>query len=213
MNIHFSQVSSNDFVYRMPEKRDKMLVSKVQSKDNEPVFIETPRLRFLNYKNSYIELEFQKDVADFYNYMRALDSYNIDTVWDNIPLWFGEDKEISRDFLESAYISNILPPQTSRNGCVLRVNVPIKYNRVQSRIYNQYNKTLALEDIPRDANVVCILRFCQLEISKTTVRAIWELEQMKVFEKRKRLTEYCIKDEPDDYVSDSDMDDLRSVWI
>lgn len=213
MVSQFSEFHRESIYYRTPEKTGNSRVIKMVTPGGDPILIETPRLRVSRVyynedskENGYIEFYFPADSQDFYNFITDLDDYHMQTCHESSTDWFN-GRELTIDFIEGAYKSIVMPPKKAGNPCRLRVELPVKYGKLQSSVYNQHMKPMSIHD-SSGMNVICILRMVQLEISRTNFRCVWELEQMKVFEKKKRLTECYIKELPEDekWLSDEDED-------
>ena len=209
--FRFSEFYNESIYYKTPEKLGKSWNIKIFTPSGDPVLIETPMLKvsrvlYDENKDGHIEFDFPAESQKFYNFMAGVDDHHMQNCCDNSETWF-DGRKFSLDFVENAYKSIVMPPKRAGNPCRLRVKLPVKYNKLQCGIYNQHLKPMSIQDSV-NTKVICILRMVHLEASRTSLQCMWELEQMKVFEKRKKLTECYIKDIPEDekWLSDEDED-------
>lgn len=210
----FSDFHTGSIYYKTPEKTGKTKVIRLATPAGDPILVETPRLKVTRVffdeevkENGYVEFYFPADSQDFYDFMTKLDDHHMQMCHENSKEWFN-GRDIQKEFIEGAYKTNIIPPRKAGSPCRLRVRLPVKYNKLRCSVYNQHHKPMSNIQDAENMNVLCILRMVQLEVCKSDIQCVWELEQMKVFEKRKRLTECYIRDIPEDekWLSDEDED-------
>lgn len=215
---YFSDFHKESIYFQELEKHGKIKVSNIYTPAGDPVLIETPRLKVSrivldeeNNESGFAEFTFPADSQDFYDFITELDDHCKESCCENSRSWFG-GRELSQQFVEDAYKTCIMPPRKSGMPCRLKIDLPVKYNKLQSKIFNQYEKPVPISNAENNS-VVCILRLARLEVSRFNLKCVWELEQMKVFQKKQRLEECRIKNIPEDekWISDEDEEEFADM--
>ena len=98
--LDYKELDFNRLIYKNPNKQrgGYYLTEMFYSCDevNEPIIIQTPKLKLasipiLNESRSYIDLLFDKDSEEYYNFICNLDEANIKKAYSNSESWFSHD--------------------------------------------------------------------------------------------------------------------------
>jgi hypothetical protein len=145
--------------------------------------VEVPKnvsLEFINNKSKY-----NKEVYDF---LSKLDDYIINFIHKNSLEWFS--KEIPLDFLSKMYNKFIKAPKDSESQCTMNFSLKKTKEKLDCVLMDNKKNELELSDFKKDSLVECITQLKYIIFSKDTCFTIWELCNIKLYKKIKRVPKF-----------------------
>ena len=200
--LDYENVDFNDVIYTMPEKRNRKHVSDIWYQVPEtPIYIQTPKLRCSEVTveddgTGYLLLDMEQN--SFYEFFLNFDEAHKQTVRNNSMEWF-KGKTFSKGKINDSYKSIILPPKTKDGSPRLALQLT-----PETEFYNQYRTSVTASEVVSNVekheylSMVAILRIKGLWITSNCIGSTVEIVQMKVYEKKQKLTGYLICDDDDD---------------
>jgi len=183
--INFENIDIQKIKFEPPEKVKGGSFMSVAHYNNEPIYIQTPRL--LSNKGIVrsdircnLELEFDKDHWKFYEFITNVDDYNILQIQNNSKEWFS--KEFPLDVVEEFYKTPIKIGRGKKPPS-LKIKIPIVKGDLGCSIYNSNNNIITYNDINIGSKILSVLKFQGLRFLKQQVICEWVPLQIKVFQK------------------------------
>ena len=182
--IDFNTIDINKIKFNKPEKIKGGSFMSLAEYNNEPIYIQTPRL--LSNKGIVrsetrcnLELEFDKDHWKFYEFITNIDDYNVLQIQKNSKEWFS--KEFPLDIVEEFYSAPIKIGRGKKPPS-LKIKIPIVKGDLGCSIYNANNNIITYNDINIGSKILSVLKFQGLRFLKQQVICEWVPLQIKVFQ-------------------------------
>ena len=193
--LDYKTLDLNNINYNDPEKVKGGSYMSIPTYNNNPIYIQSPRLNSNNgiVKNDsrcYIELELDNSHWEFYEFITNIDEYNMDKIHKNSSKWFS--KEFPLDIVEEFYKTPIKNGKANKPP-MLKLKIPVIKGDITCNIYNSNNNTIHYNDIKNDVKILCVLKLQGLRFLKQQVICEWVPLQLKVFQSDGRST-YIIND-------------------
>ena len=138
--LNYKDIDVNEIVFSSPEKVKGGSYISVPTYNNEPIYIQTPRLINKGFtkleQRCSIELELDNTHLSFYEFITNIDDFNIVEIQRNSKSWFKQ--EFPLDVVEEFYKSPVKMAR-SKNAPSLKVKIPLSRGSVDCAIYNNNN--------------------------------------------------------------------------
>lgn len=205
----FKNVQLTNLNFSNPEKFKGSYMCYAKYSNNEYLHIQTPKMRNLDgiHKTdtrAHLDLYFQKEHIDFYNFLGDFDDNNLNIVKSKSSDWF--NKDIPEDILEDLYSS----PLKHKNPPKFKLKIPLSRSSVDVEIIDIENNAIEYNDIPNNCDIVVLMKFIGLKFLKEQVLAEWLPVQIKVCAKVESKKKSLIDDkliEESPYVEIQDLND------
>ena len=222
--LDYNQLDFDRLIYKNPIKQrggyylTEMFYS--QEEVNQRIIIQTPKLKLasqpiLNDSRSYIDLLFDKDSEDYYNFLSTLDEANIKQAYSNAETWFSQD--IPLEVIDEFYNNQIKLHKKNKNIPYTRIKIPVTKGLPICKVYDSSKEELSITDLKEDDTVILIIELNGIRFLKQQFLCDWNLIQLKKCEVNKNNTifEECIIDDTTDYIDPDicpDADDIDVVY-
>lgn len=153
---------------------------------------------------------FSEKNPEFYQFFYNLDRNHISTIVKKYSLWFDRETKVNLNDIENIYLSPILPPKSFDDEPILKLYLPVINNQLACDIYDQYGKQ-TIKTLAIGKEIILILKLEKLLFKKTICKPIWEVLQIKVFNKLNEVS-YLFDLEDDDDLEPID-DNLSSETL
>ena len=183
---------------------------------NQPIIIQTPKLKLasqpiLNDSRSYIDLLFDKDSEDYYNFLCNLDDANIKEAYSNAETWFSQD--IPLEIIDEFYNTQIKLHKKHKNIPYTRIKIPVTKGTPMCKVFDANKEELSITDLKEDDTVILIIELNGIRFLKQQFLCDWNLIQLKKCEMNKKniIFDECIIDDTSDYIDPDicpDADDI-----
>lgn len=181
--LNYKDIDVNEIVFSSPEKLKGGSYISVPKYNNEPIYIQTPRLINKGFTKSEqrcsIELELDNTHLSFYEFITNIDDFNIVEIQKKSKSWFKQ--EFPLDVVEEFYKSPVKMAR-SKNAPSLKVKIPLSRGSVDCAIYNNNNQMINYSQIKNEAKVLTVLHFYGLRFLKQQVICEWVPIQIKIFD-------------------------------
>ena len=182
--LRHDEINFKKINYKKPDKQG-MIYYSAMDYDNNPFYLQTPRLRLTNSgvdviesKNNNLELTPLNNDFSFYDSLLNLDELNVKRTFENNKEWFG--KEIPLEVIDNMYKRNNKPVKKDSNP-QLGFKIPMIKDRVQCQVYDQKRNTQDLKTIKEGSECVCILHVKGLKFLKQHYYLDLYVSQIKIF--------------------------------
>ena len=181
--LNYKDIDVNEIKFSSPEKVKGGSYISVPKYNNEPIYIQTPRLINKGITKSEqrcsIELELDNTHLNFYEFITNVDDFNIVEIQKNSLEWF--KTEFPLDVVEEFYKSPVKMAR-SKKAPSLKVKVPLSRGSIDCNIYNNDNQLINYSQIKENSKVLTVLHFYGLRFLKQQVICEWVPLQIKVFD-------------------------------
>lgn len=205
----FKNVELTNINFSNPEKFKGSYMCYAKYSNGDHLHIQTPKMRNLDgiHKTdtrAHLDLYFQKEHVDFYNFLGDFDDNNIQIIKTKSNNWF--NKDIPNDILEELYNT----PLKHKNPPKFKLKIPLSRGNVDIEIIDLENKAIDYTDIPNNSEIVVLLKFVGLKFLKEQVLAEWLPVQIKVCskvesKKKSLIDDSLIKETP--YIDIQELND------
>lgn len=190
-------------VYTKPEKNGAYYYSPMAYDKNQPIHIQTPRMKLrvpgnklIDKTTPMVDVETLTDDFKFYDLMVSIDERNIRETFKHNKEWF--QKDIPLDLIDDMYKRTTKPVKKDGRP-QFTYKVPMSKGVVQCPIFDQHQNRRELKDLPQDAEVILVVHIRGLKFLKQYYYCDMYVSQMKVFlpqtEKFAILNECMIHDD------------------
>lgn len=195
-----SEVVLENIKFGLPKKQDLgYRKSSLRTENNEPLILQTPPLDLVSGPNDSVEFSinsYNKKPEEFFNLIKSLELYTINSISENSKEWFG--REIPSSRIKNMFRSCIYVPEKFNGNFSVKVK---KDKRLE--IFKNNQKMDSLDGAKK---VVAILKISSLLFGKSTSKLDIRVVHIRILEEPKK------KLEVDDAVSefperDSDLED------
>jgi hypothetical protein len=196
--VKYDEPENPDLVLQLPKM--KVVDDFIQSEGTE--LPKNVSLEFLNNKSKY-----NKEVYDF---LSKLDDYIINFIHKNSLEWFG--KEIPLDSLSKMYNKFIKAPKDSDSQCTMNFSLKKDKGKLECVLMDNKKNELDLIDFKKDSSVECITQLKYIIFSKDTCFTIWELCNIKLYKKVKRVPKFGFIDDSSDVNNQESISDIEEDY-
>ena len=181
--LNFKEIDVNNIEFSNPLKVKGGSYVSVPKYENEPIYIQTPRLLNKGFNKTdqrcSLELELDNTHLSFYDFVTNVDDFNIIEIQKNSSVWFNQ--EFPLDVVEEFYKSPVRMARSKRAPS-LRIKVPLSKGNIDCNIYNKNNKLINYTQVKENSKVLTVLHFYGLRFLKQQVICEWVPVQIKVFQ-------------------------------
>ena len=182
--IDYNVIDTQKIKFNKPDKVKGGSYMSLAEYNGEPIYIQTPRLLskgILKYDTRCnLELEFDKNHWNFYEFITNLDDHNVIQIQKNSGEWFS--KEFPLDIVEEFYSTPIKIGRGNKPPS-LKIKIPVVKGNLSCSIYNSNNNLITYNDINPESKILCVLKLQGLRYLKQQVICEWVPIQIKVFQK------------------------------
>jgi hypothetical protein len=194
--------SIDKIIFSKPKKHGEYLICKVKYDDSESnqLVVQLPKMKVVDNFIQSEEVEVPKNVSlefinnkskynkEVYDFLSKLDDYIINFIHKNSLEWFS--KEIPLDFLSKMYNKFIKAPKDSESQCTMNFSLKKTKEKLDCVLMDNKKNELELSDFKKDSLVECITQLKYIIFSKDTCFTIWELCNIKLYKKIKRVPKF-----------------------
>jgi hypothetical protein len=188
--FHYQEIDETKVRYlEIKKEEDGNFCSLIEYKGSLGLSLKTPRMRICQNiiydKNDEVYIiycTFPKKNPEFYQFFYNLDRHNIDTIIKKYSVWFDHKTKVNINDIENIYRSPILPPKAFDEEPILKLYVPVVNNQISCDIYDQYHKQ-TMKTLTIGKEIIFALNFEKLLFKKTSCQPVWNILQIKVFNK------------------------------
>lgn len=166
--------------------------------NKEPLYIQTPKMKYNVLSNS-VQLLFDSDnLSDFYSLIKNMESKMCEKLQHVSNTWFSQ--QISKELIEKdLWKSCINIPTKLKDPLSITVKIPYTAEGEEDfEVYNTSKKKLGLSFLKKNENSVegtFLIVAKEMTINSTRVDIEWELVQVLVHTKKKKLKGFGIREE------------------
>jgi hypothetical protein len=191
---NYATKNNEKIVLLRPKQENGSRISKVyySQEDNElSINYETNKIKLLdgvtfNSNNEAIlKVLIDENSQDLYEFLQEVDELNIHTIWKNSKTWFEKKKQIDLEIIDDLFRSII---QVKKHQTILRFKVS-KDNLDKLVCTNQYGKTMALRDLPVNAEVKILLEIEGIKYTKNSFSTQYRIKKLKYYQPRLNASE------------------------
>lgn len=201
----------DDIKFEKPRKMNDVYYSNISNNGN-PCIVQINNLLINNDMNNisenpnpFIHLNISESNNDIYKFFLNLDNKIIDTTHNNSMEWF--NKQLSKDSIEDMY-KNILKP--INNKC-LKFKLPVKDNKIASKVYNQNNELININEINNKSDCIILLHIRGIKFLKQHFLCDSYICQIKITN-MELLSDTClIMDDKNHNIHDNDIIDNYDI--
>jgi len=182
--IDYNVIDTQKIKFNKPDKVKGGSYMSLAEYNGEPIYIQTPRLLskgiLKHDTRCNLELEFDKNHWNFYEFITNLDDHNVIQIQKNSGEWFS--KEFPLDIVEEFYSTPIKIGRGNKPPS-LKIKIPVVKGNLSCSIYNSNNNLITYNDINPESKILCVLKLQGLRYLKQQVICEWVPIQIKVFQK------------------------------
>lgn len=203
--LNYAHLDVNDIRFTEPRKTrvGSYLIETYTSFDNkrENVYIQTPKLKtvdgvVITENRGYIDLEFDSNFPDFYQFITELDSKCIETTHTNSSKWFKQT--FPKSLVNEFYKTNIRPSRNNKPPTI-RIKIPMSKKEVKTEFYDYKKEEINYENIKEQDEIICVIQIIGMKFLKQQFILETQLIQCKLCTENSNKYLGCIiKDEEND---------------
>ncbi len=207
MFLSVNNSDTTNIKFSEPENNEDILFCELLN-GKEPLYVQTPKMMFELNEDKSMTLLFQclKDntidaLNPFYKFLRNLENTLCSKISECSKTWFSQ--EISQQTIEhNLYKTSIILPQSLKDPLGMKISLP--YNnqgQEEFEVYNKSQKRLDLSYLSKNPNIECtfLLLAKELVLTSTQAHVEWELVQVLVHKKKKKLTGFGIRNDKNEH--------------
>jgi len=219
MSLLKETMDCKQIAYTKPEKQGAYYYAPMAYDTNQPIHIQTPRMKLrssgqalLEKANPTIDAEMVSNDFKFYDLMVAIDERNVKETFKNNKGWF--HKDIPLELIDDMYKRSCKPVKKDGKP-QFSYKVPMAKGEVQCPIFDQHQNRRNLKDLPQDSEIILVVHIRGLKFLKQHYYCDMYVSQMKVFmpqtEKYAILDECVIKDDdgPAEVLDEAVVEELK----
>lgn len=167
-DIDFSSIDFSLLTFKPPEKVKGSFIGFVNY-NGKDMIIKTPLLKNINgitktESKSYLDLEFNKENLQFYEFLCEFDDFIIKKIQENSLEWF--NKEFPLDVIEDFYVSVVKHKQVPK----LRITIPQQKGAIDCKITDLDDVEMELKE---NEDITLVIQFLGLKFLKQKVISEW----------------------------------------
>ena len=190
--IRHNQFTVSKLNYSKPTNQQNVYYSSINYNDNKPCYIQTTKLIIEEIKEEknqkYLVAKVDADDFSFYDLLVKLDDHNLSSTYQSSKEWF--NKELPMDILEGMY-RRITKPFKKDDTPQIVLKIPVSKQKVVSKLYDQSNNIIDIEQLTKGSTVICILHIKGLKFLKKDYYCDNYISQIKLCE----MIDYSIPNE------------------
>ena len=184
-NSQFYNFDISHIYYDSPEKLgDNIFVADLKTK--KKLVFETPVMNIFGdpteTQENILDLNLQFSVNDekFYNFMKIIDDYNINYIYNHSSKWFDTHftKEVIHEFYDSC-IHNWLDKKKNLEIPYIKLQVPVVHSKSSVKIYKDH-KLVSFESLKNHQNVSCCIELTGLRFLKQRLITDWKVREIHI---------------------------------
>ena len=208
--INYSEIDISKIQYSDPKKTRagsylvEMFINNGNKREN--IYIQTPKLKNLNGINlnenrAYVELEFDLNNPEFYQFFVKLDEKCIIQAHEQSKQWFKQSFPL--DVIDEFYKTNIKPGRNNHFPTI-KLKIPVSKKQIKAEFYNHKREKIDYNEINDNDELVSVIHIIGMKFLKQQFILETQLIQSKVCKKEEEKTSigYIINDPESDYETD-----------
>ena len=176
--INFKDIEINNLIYDKPKILDENTYLSIVSHNSIDLNFSTPKMKcsYVNFNDTdnelTLELEFNKNQWNFYQFIQSLDEQNIVIINKNSHNWFKQTFPL--DVIDDFYHSNI---KVKKSNIAPIIKFRINLNNI-SNIQTNTNQIIKLSDLKPGCELVLNLKFRGLKFLRQQVFCDWQINDL-----------------------------------
>ena len=180
--IRHNKVDVSKVNYSKPENQQKVYYGSMNY-NNIPFYIQTNNTQFVEIKEEnkqkYIVLKVDSKDFSLYDCLMKLDDHNLSSTYSSSKDWFSKD--LPMDVLEGMY-RRITQPFKKGDVPEIILKLPYHKQKIQSKIYDQSNNMIDINQLTKGSKIVCIIHIKGLKFLKKDYYCDHYISQIKLCE-------------------------------
>ena len=206
--LNYAYLNVNDICFTEPRKTrvGSYLIETYTSFDNkrENVYIQTPKLKtvdgvVITENRGYIDLEFDSNSPDFYQFITELDSKCIETTHTNSSKWFKQTFPIN--LVDEFYKTNIRPSRNNKPPTI-RIKIPMSKKEVKTEFYDCNKEQINYENIKEQDELICVIQILGMKFLKQQFILETQLIQCKLCKENSNKYLGCVINDEENDIDD-----------
>ena len=174
--VRYTAFDTHKLSYSKPVNKQNVYYGDILYQGNA-CYIQSAKLQVESIHKDKQTLTCSVDPSDFgfYDFLVALDDYNLDTTYQSSNCWF--QKELPTDVLESMYTRITKPFKKNE---VPRIDLKLSAGKATCSLYDQNNNEITIDDISKGDTVIAIIHMKGLKFLKKKYTCDVYISQIKV---------------------------------
>lgn len=175
--------------------------------EKSPLYLQTPKM-FSEF-NQIDDTKLMKLLFDnkkspeslnkFYKLLKDIEDHICHLISENCQKWFNTENSYE-NIKNNFFKSSLRLPEELHDPLSLNVDLPYEYDQPTFEIYNQKQTKISINKIKKEYEVITLLLANELVITENSAHIVWEVAQIKVFQKKKRIVGCGIREEKEEPV-------------
>lgn len=179
-----------------PENSENVLYSEIYN-GNEPFYVQSPRVHYKINDDKTVSLLFDDErLSSFFDLILQVEKRVCQLISEKSESWFAEKMDYS-SIWKNLFRRIVAVPENLKDPLEMKVKIPKVNGEYDFEIYNKMQKKLDFSAFEKSTECTFLLLAKEIVISSTVSEIEWELVQVLIHKKKKKVKGFGIRNEED----------------